>query len=185
LTAYDHVTTLLSFVYALALTHILSRVAALILARERVAFSPLQAVMTLNAVIQVLISWLYLWDGRNAGPLSLSTIIVAFVYTIILYFVCASATPEATDHSVDLEEFYWRSRRVFYGFYLLSNIATIFALRSPTGEFPIAAELATVPFFAPCILALAVPARWAQWVSGVGLFVVSATWLLLFNSALR
>ena len=36
--AFDHVMVLLSFVFALALTHLLSRVGSLMLARKRVRF---------------------------------------------------------------------------------------------------------------------------------------------------
>jgi hypothetical protein len=36
---FDHVTVLLSFVYALALTHLLTRMGSLLVARRRVVFS--------------------------------------------------------------------------------------------------------------------------------------------------
>ena len=39
MTAFEHVTALFSFVYALALTHLLARIAELIVARDRVKFS--------------------------------------------------------------------------------------------------------------------------------------------------
>ena len=40
MTAFEHVTALFSFVYALALTHLLARIAELIVARDRVKFPP-------------------------------------------------------------------------------------------------------------------------------------------------
>jgi len=43
MTAFEHVTALFSFVYALALTHLLARIAELIVARDRVKFSGLLA----------------------------------------------------------------------------------------------------------------------------------------------
>jgi len=41
MTAFEHVTTLFSFVYALALTHLLARIAELVVARDRAKFSGL------------------------------------------------------------------------------------------------------------------------------------------------
>lgn len=49
MTVFEHVTTLFSFVYALALTHLLARIAELIVARDRVRFSGLLALGMVNA----------------------------------------------------------------------------------------------------------------------------------------
>ncbi len=66
MSAFEHVTALLSFVYALALTHLLARVAELIVARERVKFSGLLALGMVNAVLLVFVNWLALWDLRQS-----------------------------------------------------------------------------------------------------------------------
>ena len=58
--AFDHVLVLLSFVYALAVTHLLSRIGTLYSNRERVTFSGLQALLMLVAILQVFFSWLEL-----------------------------------------------------------------------------------------------------------------------------
>ena len=51
MTAFEHVTALLSFVYALGLTHLLVRIAELIVARERIKFSGLLALGMANAIL--------------------------------------------------------------------------------------------------------------------------------------
>ena len=185
MTAFDHVTTLLSFVYALALTHLLSRIGTLVLGRERVRFSGLQALAMANAVVQVLLSWLYLWDARTAKDVDLITIVVGFLYAITVYFICVAAAPEPSDGAVDLEAFYWRNRRVYYGVYGLATAVALASVWTPDQRQSYQAELATLPFFAPCLLALTVPARWAQWVAGGALFAISLGWLLLFSRALH
>jgi hypothetical protein len=63
--AFDHVLVLLSFVYALALTHLLSRIGALLLQRQRVHFSGLLAVCMTVAILMVFANWLSLWDLRG------------------------------------------------------------------------------------------------------------------------
>ena len=45
---FQHITVLFSFVFAIALTHVLSCVSKLILARDRVRFSGLHALWMLN-----------------------------------------------------------------------------------------------------------------------------------------
>ncbi len=185
MTAFDHVTTLLSFVYALALTHLLSRVGTLVLGRERVRFSGLQALATANAVVQVLLSWLYLWDVRTAKAMDLATIGVSFVYAITVYFICVAAAPELSEGTVDLEAFYWRNRRFYYGAYGLATAVALAAVKAPDQPLSYQSELATLPFFAPCLLAFTVRARWAQWVAGGALFAISIGWLLIFSRALH
>ena len=51
MSVFEHVTALLSFVYALALTHLLARIAELIVARDRVRFSGLLALGMANAIL--------------------------------------------------------------------------------------------------------------------------------------
>jgi hypothetical protein len=53
MTAFEHVTALFSFVYALALTHLLARIAELIVTRDRVKFSGLLALGMINAILVV------------------------------------------------------------------------------------------------------------------------------------
>lgn len=59
---FQHVTVLVSFIFAIALTHVFSSASQLILARERVRFSWLLSVSMLNAALGVIINWLGLWD---------------------------------------------------------------------------------------------------------------------------
>jgi hypothetical protein len=73
---FQHITVLFSFVFAIALTHVLSCASKLILARDSVRFSGLHA-LWLNALMLLLINWLSLWlleaikhwsVRRNHGP---------------------------------------------------------------------------------------------------------------------
>lgn len=65
MSVFEHVTALLSFVYALALTHLLSRIAELVVVRERVRFSGLLALGMVNAILLVFANWLSLWDFHS------------------------------------------------------------------------------------------------------------------------
>ncbi|HLW34385.1 MAG TPA: hypothetical protein VKS98_01885 [Chthoniobacterales bacterium] len=56
MSAFEHVTALLSFVYALALTHLLARIAELIVARDRVKSSGLLVLGMVNAILLVFVN---------------------------------------------------------------------------------------------------------------------------------
>ena len=72
--AYEHVILLLSFVYALALTHLLSRIGALFVARKRVKFSGLLALAQANAIMLVFVNWLFLWNLHGIQAWSIMSI---------------------------------------------------------------------------------------------------------------
>jgi hypothetical protein len=74
MSAFEHVTALLSFVYALALTHLLARIAELVVARDRVRFSGLLALGMANAILMVFANWLSIWDLRSVKTWDLATI---------------------------------------------------------------------------------------------------------------
>jgi hypothetical protein len=59
---FQHVTFLVSFIFAIALTHVFSSASQLPLARDRVRFSALLAVSMINAALGVIIISLGLWE---------------------------------------------------------------------------------------------------------------------------
>ncbi len=188
--AFDYVVVLMSFVFALALTHVLSRVGEVLLARERVRHSGLQVLTIVNAVVTVYLDWLTLWDARTLQVWTLPATTVLFVFSAANYFTCVAATPEVqAEGPVDLDASYWKNRRLFWGMILALNVLAIpvnaLFLGSQSPQLFYSTSLATLPFFAPPLLALLVKAKWAQWVAGLALLVLSLTWMVVFNSALQ
>ena len=80
MTAFEHVTALFSFVYALVLTHLLAGIAELIVARDRVKISGLLAFGMDNAVILVFSNWLSIWDLRSIKSWDLASITIQFLF---------------------------------------------------------------------------------------------------------
>src|SRR5207244_11721084 len=97
MTAFEHVTALLSFVYALALTHLLARIAELIVARDRVKFSGLLALGMTNAVLVVFANWLSLWDFRLSKAWDLASITVNFLFAIYVLLIFLFVVTYAAD----------------------------------------------------------------------------------------
>src|SRR5438552_19073120 len=114
MSAFEHVTALLSFVYALALTHLLARIAELIIARERVKFSGLLALGMVNAVLMVFVNWLSLWDLRSVTNWDIASIAIQFLFAVSVYVICALIGLLASDVvTSDYEECCCRRRHYF------------------------------------------------------------------------
>ena len=97
MSAFEHVTALLSFVYALALTHLLARIAELVIARERVRFSGLLAIGMVNAVLSPFTNWLSLWDLRSITNWDLASIAIQFLFAVSIYVICILVGPKTPD----------------------------------------------------------------------------------------
>jgi hypothetical protein len=180
--------TLAAFVYALAVAHLFSRVASLLLARNRVRFSGLQALMVSTALAEVLGSWLVTWATHGVREWGLPTILGVFVVASANYFLCAAAAPEAVaEGGIDLDAFYWRNRSLFWVTYAVLCAAQIVASIpiAQTSQAFVQGAVATLPFLSAPALALAVPARWAQWVSGLIAFAMNVGWMVVFTGSLE
>ena len=187
--SFDFVLILLSFVYALALGHLLSRVGLMLIARRRVRFSGLLALLILKAVIEVYIDWLAMWDYRGVESWDLYTITLFFLASIVLYLMCAAAAPEAPeDKTIDMEAFYWGNYRLFYGLYI-GLLAVFIAmslvyLQTPTPWLALQVALGNAPYLLISLFAIFVPARWAQWTAGIAMLVLTLAWPVVFSSAI-
>jgi hypothetical protein len=110
MSAFEHVTALLSFVYALAL----ARIAELIVARERVKFSGLLALGMVKAVLLVFVNWLALWDLRSVTNWDIASVAIQFLFAVSVYVVCALVGPKAPDDGmIDLEGFFLAAAPLF------------------------------------------------------------------------
>ena len=186
--AFDHVILLLSFVYALALTHLLSRIGALFVARERVKFSGPLALAMGVAIILVYANWLGLWDLRGVNGWDLFSITTQFVFAILIYFICILVGPETTEGEIDLEAFYWQQRRPYYWAVIaavcLSLAANAEFLKTPNTALFLRENFANLPMLVPPALALTVPARWAQWLAGIALLAMMIGFTIAFSPML-
>jgi len=87
--AFEHVTALLSFVYALALTHLLARIAELIVARERIKFSGLLALGMVAL--------------RHFAPAAMHLIFVLFAFPPSMFFIGCAFLSSPTYHTLVLD----------------------------------------------------------------------------------
>ncbi len=191
---FDFVLVLLSFVYALGLGHVLTSAGRLLMRREQVVFSGLLALAMANAVLQVYVNWLGMWDFRSMHDWGLLKITLFFVAAIITFLMCVVVSPEPEsdqqgDRRIDLSRVFWRNRRWFYAFYLallLTFIAiSVFYLDTPTPQLALRIAASNLPYIALAMIGLVIAREWVQWVVGILMFGGTAYWLVLFAPVVK
>ena len=128
--AFDYVMTLMSFVYALAIAHLLATVGDIIGAWSRIRFSWLNAAWMMFAFLGVLVWWLGMWGTHDLKVWSVEPVAIFFLLAANLYLVtrlvCARIPHEGP---VDLAAFhnlegrkYMAAFAVLTGFTAMVNV---------------------------------------------------------------
>jgi hypothetical protein len=124
--AFEHVATLVAFVFALAFTHILSTVIQLIRAGARVRYSFAHAVWFLMAPVQIFTWWLGLYDFHSLHVWSVGVIGIWLVGAVLVYLQAGLVCPEVPkDGPLDLVEFNFLHARQYLGAALASLVPTV------------------------------------------------------------
>jgi hypothetical protein len=125
---FQHITVLFSFVFAIAMTHVLSCVSKLILARDRVRVSGLHALWMLNALMLLLINWLSLWLLEAIKHWSVGEIMVQLGWAIPQYFTCSLISmPVGSEGVIDMRAFYERQRPVLFSAFAVTYAMSMVA----------------------------------------------------------
>ncbi len=179
---FEHIQLLLSFVYALALTHLFASTTGLILARDRVRFSALQALWMLAALVNAFANWVAFYGLTSIKQWSLGQISLQFVIAIGQYFTCSLVAPRVeAAQEMDMTAFYERQRRMFTSaFAVLCVLAMIdnYVLREHTvglsSDTWIVENIVILPTLALALLGGIARPRWLQWTGAVGFFAFTA-----------
>jgi hypothetical protein len=118
---FDFIILFFSFIYTLALTHLLFSTAQMIRRWREITFSWPHAIWMTNALMLLAGNWLALWDFRSLPSISLVTIAGGFVMVTGMYFICALMAPDL-DKDTDLD------LRAFHAAHGRSYIAAFLAL---------------------------------------------------------
>ena len=183
---FQHITVLFSFVFAIALTHVLSCVSKLILARDRVRFSGLHALWMLNALMLLLINWLSLWLLQNIKHWSVGEIVVQLGWAIPQYFTCSLISmPVGNEGVIDMRAFYERQRPVLFSAfavtYAMSMVANFADRNNFEGWNPgdwIRADLLVLPMLIVALMAGWAKPRWLQWTTAWSALALQS-WFLI------
>ena len=109
---YEQIVILLSFVFAIAMTHLLSSATELVLARDRLIFSGLQALWMLNALLCLVISWLFIPLLRELQHWTPGDLILNLAQALVQYFTCSLLAMRVAEKGpVDMGAFFDRQRK--------------------------------------------------------------------------
>lgn len=124
--AFDFVLLFFSFVYALALSHLLMTAARMLRHRRTIVFSWPQALWMIAALLLVIGNWISLWDFHNATTMSAGAIGILFAFSVMVYLDCALVSPDFnTDGVVNLQEFHEQQGPTYIGTALVTVVAAM------------------------------------------------------------
>src|SRR5262245_53697929 len=105
--AYDFILILFSFVYAAAVTHLLSTTGEIIIAWRRIRFSWLNAGWMLAGLAFTCAWWIGLWDLHTTAVWDVGTVAFFFLIAAGVYLYARLVSPAVEPHDqIDLREFH-------------------------------------------------------------------------------
>lgn len=186
---FEYVILFFSFVFTLALTHLLFAVTRMIRHRRDLIFSWEHALWMLNALLLLLGNWLSLFDFRGQESFDLDSIAMLFAFVIALYFACALVSPDFEDQeSYDMREFHRCEGRTYIGtiaaFVLIAFITNIFAGKEGVSSWSTENGL-VLWMIPPSVLPLFIRARAVQLACPIILIGLQIAFLVIFYPVIR
>jgi hypothetical protein len=185
---FETVSILLSFVFAIALTHLLTSVTELIWARERVRFSGLFAMWMLIAGLFLVVNWLGFGGLSGIKHWSTAEVMLQFTSAIVQYFTCSliSMRPEK-DGVVDLPAFYEKQRPTIMTAMLALGVTVLIINYHDAGNFTGMRSNAWIVEDANCLAQMAMVAiagwarpRWLQWAAAIVMLALAVYFLATY-----
>jgi hypothetical protein len=180
---FDYVLSLISFIYAVALTHLLTGAARMVRHRRQLVFSWPHALWMATIFVDLVINWVTFWDAHALKVIDLGAVAVAVAAATSNYFVAALVTPEfERDEDYDLVRFQERQGRTYLvalAVFGLIGLATN-ALGALEG-LPWAAQNGLVPLmFAPLLAAFFIRRPFVQVLAPLAELVLFLWFALLY-----
>lgn len=189
MSAFDFVITLLSFVFSLALTHLLFGIARITRHRRTVKLSGAHAIWTANTLVLIVLNWLSLWDFRGQTELSIVTVASGVIFSILLYLTAAFVTPDVDDpEGRDLRQFHERESVTYIGATLAVVLVSFVVNEAAVSEGVTVwatQNLVVLIALVPVTVALAVRKGRIHILASAVCLAVSIAFLALYYSTLR
>src|SRR5262245_3545410 len=181
--AYDFILVLFSFVYAAAITHILSTAGEIIIASKRVRFSWFNAGWMCAALLFTCAWWIGLWDLHTVSVWSVGSIAFYFSVASGIYLNVRLVSPRLPEQgAVDMRAFHAEEGRKYLIAYTILSVVTIIT-NAALGEGSSAAQWpAQNLVIAPMTLATGIAAIFIvrPWVQAFAVAIQILGWLWYF-----
>lgn len=186
---FEFIILFFSFIYTLALTHLLFTWTRMVRHRRQLTFSWPHFLWMMVSLGNLSVNWLSLWDFRTDGSLALGTIVAGFLFVVINYFVCALVSPDFEGgETYDMKLFHECEGPTYIGVTLVliaTSIIINFLAGSRLGVSNWSNEnKLVVTFIIPPLLALAVKRPWAQLAAPVALLTGIISYAVIYYPVL-
>jgi hypothetical protein len=184
MTPFEYIFGFTSIIIALAVTHLIVGIVALVRAGDRVRYSFVHALWVFAIFAIIIGNWAGGWSERDVTEWPAWSVLFKIVIPILEYAVCVFITPTAAEEGpIDLVAFHQREHRRYLGVTLVFAIV-VQIYNFVAGGTPLLSEwlrdsVLTLSAIGALLLALFVSARWAQWAAavvtaGLSLYFVTA-----------
>lgn len=186
---FDFIILFLSFIFTLALTHLLFAATRMIRHRRQLTFSWPHALWMFDALLLLIGNWISLYDFHRMESIPIAVVGAGLVFSGAQYFICALVSPDFEDHDTfDLQEFHAREGRTYIAAFAallaLSITANAAAGLGAGIENWARQNMFVLAMVAPVAVPLFVRARWAQVGGPLALAILMLVWLPIFYPVL-
>jgi hypothetical protein len=186
---FEFIILFFSFIYTVALTHLLFAATRMIRHRRNLVFSWPHALWMLNALLLLTGNWISLWDFHRLDAIPLAIIATGLILVGIQYFICALVAPDFEDgEEFDLRAFHAREGQTYKAGFLVLTLVALgvnAAAGARAGVQHWADENAVVlVMILPVLISLFVRARWAQVGAPLVLAALMTIYLVIYYPVL-
>jgi hypothetical protein len=184
---FEHVLLFLSFIYAIAITHLFSSATELILARDRVRVSGLLIAWMVLALIMLITNWLSDANLVGVQHWTLARALLEFATAGVQYFTCSLVSMRVEPQGeADMSAFFAKQRPVIASSMVALGVIALlenYVERDANGLTPggwIGEDLLVLPMVLVGLAAVLFPHRWIQWVAVLTLLAANLYFLSQF-----
>jgi len=181
--AFDFILVLFSFVYAAAVTHVLSTAGEIIIASKRIRLSWFNAGWMLAALLFTCAWWIGLWDLHEVKSWDTGSILFYFSMASGIYLNARLVSPRISESGeIDLQRFHLEEGRKYLIAYTILGVLTVVA-NAVLGQAAGVSQWSTQNIvIAPMTMATGLAAIFitSRWVQFVALAIQLGGWIWYF-----
>lgn len=177
MTTFEFVSVLLSLVVSLALAHVLTGMARMLVAKG-MKFSFVLFGWMAVALFDCVDLWFSLWAARDTAVWSLGYVLLWLAAAIAIYLFAWVVVPEGKLDGVDLRAYHDENRRKFLPL-AASYLVVGFLINMTVAQFQSLVSFEAATFYIPIVVAWIWPNRWVQFGA------LALLWFLLIQYAVQ
>ena len=187
---FEFILLFFSFIYTVALTHILFAATRMIRHRRELVFSWPHALWMMSTLLFLAANWLSLWDLKEVAAFNLEVIVSNFVLVIGQYFICALVAPDFEGgDGYDLQAFHRLERRVYIGAFIVLMIIGVLVNFLAAIRFGLTSwgeqNLIAAPALAAGLAAYFIDRRWVQVAAPLVVIGLMVAYPIIYYPVLR